>query len=81
MSDLEQVLACLHTDLESQLARVELEIGEMEQRAAAEHRQKQVEQKVERRSAQSAIFGVPTAKEKRMDQLRVNKVNYSFVMS
>ncbi len=71
LPDTDAELACLHTDLLAALFRVEMAIGVSEQQAAATGKQSKLIDKVQRREAQSNIFGVRTMKEKRLDELRI----------
>ncbi len=58
MSDTEQELACLHADVMSALFRVELKIGVAEQQARANNKLTRMQDSLEKRDTQSAIFGV-----------------------
>jgi hypothetical protein len=57
MPDTDQELACVHVDVLAALYRVELAVGVAEQTATALSKQAKLQDSVERREAQSNIFG------------------------
>jgi hypothetical protein len=61
MPDTDQELACVHVDVLAALYRVELAVGVAEQTATALSKQARLQDTVERREAQSNIFGGSTA--------------------
>ncbi|KAK9804359.1 hypothetical protein WJX72_009127 [[Myrmecia] bisecta] len=70
MTETEQVLSCLHSELIALQLRLELEVGLKEQREAAERRKAVLHSAIERRNAQATIFGSRTMKERHDDALR-----------
>lgn len=73
MPDTDAELACLHVDVLAALYRVELAVGLAEQVAQSSGKQARLADSVARREAQSSIFGSRTAKEKRLDEARMQQ--------
>lgn len=73
MSNAEQDVACLHTDIVATLFRVDLKqaVQEMQHRAA--NRQTRLIETLRTRDEQAIIFGERTAKEVRRDELKVQQ--------
>lgn len=73
LPDSDQELAHLHVDILAAVYRVELAIGVAEQQASAQAKQTRLADGIKRREDQSNIFGVRTMKEKRLDDIKLEK--------
>ncbi len=75
MGPQEAALAGLHADAVALLMRVELAAGQAQQQTAGQRYQQALALSLDKRQAQSAIWGKSTATQQRMDQTRLQKVD------
>jgi hypothetical protein len=73
MSPTEQELACLHTDLLLLQYRMELTDGVRQVQVKAAEQQQRLRLAAAKRDAQSDIFGTRTMKEKRIDEIKLQR--------
>lgn len=71
MSDVEQVLACLHADGLVLRSRLQLKIGMREAAAKTAAHQQRLQATLHKRDQQADIFGARTRKERRLDAAAV----------
>ena len=74
MGSQEAALAGLHADALALLMRVELQRGQAKQQAQAQRHQQALGRSLDKRHAQSAIWGKTTATQQRLEQSRLQKV-------
>ena len=74
MGPQEAALAGLHADALALLTRIELELGQANQQALAQRHQQSLGASLDKRHAQSAIWGKTTAAQQRLEQTRLQKV-------
>ena len=70
----EAALAGLHADAVGLLMRVELAAGQKQVQAAGQRHQQALTLSLDKRKAQSAIWGKQTTTQQRMDQTKLQKV-------
>ena len=71
----EAALAGLHTDALALLIRVQLQAGRVNQQTVAQHHQQALGLSLDKRHAQSAIWGKTTVAQQRLEQTKLQKVN------
>lgn len=74
MGSQEAILAGLHADAVALMMRLELAAGQSSQEAAAARHQRSLAASLDKRQAQSAIWGKTTTAQQRLDQTRLQKV-------
>ena len=76
MGSQEAALACLHADAVVLLMRLELAAGLSHQEAAAARHQHSLAAGLEKHQAQAAIWGKTTTTQQRLNQAKLQKVQY-----
>ena len=71
----EAALAGLHADALALLIRVQLEVGQANQQTLAQRHQQALGLSLDKRHAQSAIWGKTTATQQRLEQTKLQKVS------
>ena len=77
MGPQEAALAGLHADAVALLMRAELAAGQKQVEAAGQRHQQALTLSLDKRKAQSAIWGKQTTAQQRMDQTKLQKVCHS----
>ena len=71
----EAALAGLHADALALLTRVQLEAGQVTQQTLAQRHKQALGLSLDKRHAQSAIWGKTTASQQRLEQTKLQQVN------